>query len=55
MIEKVPWLPVRDKYGKYTTNLTSQSENSYFGLEGMSNPVMMLDLQKRMRYNTQSF
>jgi len=51
----VPWLPVRDKYGKYTTNLTSQSENSYFGLEGMSNPVMILDLQKRMRYNTQIF
>lgn len=55
MIEMVPWLPVRDKYGKYTTNLTSQSENSYFGLEGMSNPVMILDLQKRMRYNTQIF
>ena len=55
MIEMVSWLPVRDKYGKYTTNLTSQSENSYFGLEGMSNPVMILDLQKRMRYNTQIF
>ena len=55
MIEMVPWLLVRDKYGKYTTNLTSQSENSYFGLEGMSNPVMILDLQKRMRYNTQIF
>lgn len=55
MIEMVPWLPVRDKYGKYTTNLTSKSENSYFGLEGMSNPVMILDLQKRMRYNTQIF
>ena len=55
MIEMVPWLPVRDEYGKYTTNLTSQSENSYFGLEGMSNPVMILDLQKRMRYNTQIF
>lgn len=55
MIEMVPWLPVRDKKGKYTTNLTSQSENSYFGLEGMSNPLMILDLQKRMRYNTQIF
>lgn len=55
MIEMVPWLPVKDANGDYTTNLTSQSQNAYFGLEGMSNPVMILDLQKRMRYNTQIF
>ena len=55
MIEMVPWLPVRDAAGKYTTSTTSLSESNYFGLEGMSNPVMISDLQKRMRYNTQIF
>ena len=55
MIEMVPWLPVRDKNGNYTTNLSSTSVQNNIGLEGMSNPVMILDLQKRMRYNTQIF
>ncbi|MDD2436707.1 MAG: TonB-dependent receptor [Massilibacteroides sp.] len=54
MIEMVPWMPVYDKYGNYTTSASS-SIGDVLGFEGMSNPVMILDLQKRMRYNTQIF
>jgi len=54
MIEMLPWLPVRDANGNYTTSATS-TMNGVFGFEGMSNPVMILDLQRRMRYNTQIF
>ena len=54
MIEMVPWMPIRDKDGKYTTS-TSSSIGDVLGFEGMSNPVMILDMQKRMRYNTQVF
>ncbi|MDR0430373.1 MAG: TonB-dependent receptor [Tannerellaceae bacterium] len=55
MIEMLPWLPIRDKNGRYTTSSTSSSMNEIYGFEGMSNPVMILDLQKRMRYNTKIF
>lgn len=55
MIEMVPWLPVRDMNGAYTTSATSHAQSSLMGLEGMSNPVMILDLQRRMKYNTQIF
>ena len=54
MIEMLPWLPVKDKNGNHTTS-TSSSINDVLGFEGMSNPVMILDLQRRMRYNTQIF
>jgi TonB-linked SusC/RagA family outer membrane protein len=54
MIEMVPWLPVRDANGVYTTSASS-TMNETFGFEGMSNPVMILDLQKRMKYNTKIF
>ena len=54
MIEMVPWLPVKDKNGKYTTS-TSSTMNETFGFEGMSNPAMILALQKQMRYNTKIF
>lgn len=54
MIEMLPWLPVRDADGNYTTSASS-SMGDTFGFEGMSNPVMILDLQRRMRYNTQIF
>ena len=54
MIEMLPWLPVKDKNGNYTTS-TSSSINDVLGFEGMSNPVLILDLQRRMRYNTQIF
>jgi len=54
MIEMLPWYPVRDKLGKYT-NSSSSTVSKTLGFEGMSNPVSILDLQKRMRYNTQIF
>ncbi len=54
MIEMLPWLPVRDKNGNYTTSATS-TMGSVFGFEGMSNPVMILDQQNLRRYNTQIF
>lgn len=53
MIEMIPWLPVRDKSGAYTTSSSTTMSN--LGFEGMSNPVMILDMQKRMHYNTQIF
>lgn len=54
MIEMLPWLPVKDANGKYT-NSASSSMSDTFGFEGMSNPVSILELQKRMNYNTQIF
>ena len=50
MIEMIPWLPVSYD-GEYTTS----SSTSFAGLEGMANPVFILEDQKRMRYNTQIF
>lgn len=55
MIEMLPWLPVRDKNGNYTTSSSPTAMTDQFGFEGMSNPVMILNEQKRMRYNTQIF
>ncbi|MFD1771918.1 SusC/RagA family TonB-linked outer membrane protein [Sphingobacterium suaedae] len=52
MIEMLPWLPVYEPDGTYTN---SSSSTLPLGFEGMSNPVSILDLQKRMRYNTQIF
>lgn len=54
MIEMLPWLPVHDHNGNYTTN-TSTSINDVLGFEGMSNPVFILNEQRRMKYNTQIF
>ena len=55
MIEMLPWLPVYEpNTGKYTTS-TSSTINDVLGFEGMSNPVFILDKQKRMKYNTQIF
>ena len=54
MIEMLPWLPVREPSGAYTSS-TSSSVNNVLGFEGMANPVSILDLQKRNRYNTQIF
>ncbi|HZL09120.1 MAG TPA: TonB-dependent receptor [Prolixibacteraceae bacterium] len=54
MIEMLPWLPVRDADGNYT-NSSSSTLSDTFGFEGMSNPVSILELQKRMNYNTQIF
>ncbi|WP_153844289.1 SusC/RagA family TonB-linked outer membrane protein [Sphingobacterium paramultivorum] len=54
MIEMIPWYPVYDKDGLYT-NSSSSTVAEQLGFEGMSNPVAILNLQKRMRYNTQIF
>lgn len=54
MIEMLPWYPVRDPNGAYT-NSSSSTINNVLGFEGMSNPVAILDLQKRMSYNTKIF
>lgn len=55
MIEMLPWLPVYEpNTGNYTTS-TSSTINEVMGFEGMSNPVFILNEQKRMKYNTQIF
>ncbi len=54
MIEMLPWLPIYQPDGQYT-NSSSSTVSSVLGFEGMANPVSILDLQKRMRYNTQIF
>ena len=53
MIEMLPWLPVYEPdSGDYTTSASSDLD---LGFEGMANPVMILNLQRRQRYNTQIF
>lgn len=54
MIEMIPWYPVYDKNGLYT-NSASSTVAEQLSFEGMANPVSILDLQKRLRYNTQIF
>ena len=54
MIEMLPWLPIYQPDGKYTSSSSSTVSN-VLAFEGMANPVSILDLQKRMRYNTQIF
>ncbi|HLR00935.1 MAG TPA: TonB-dependent receptor [Sphingobacterium sp.] len=54
MIEMLPWLPIYQPDGAYTSSASS-SVTDVLGFEGMSNPLAILDLQKRMRYNTQIF
>lgn len=54
MIEMLPWYPIYDKNGEYTFS-SSSTVSDQLGFEGMANPVSILDLQKRMRYNTQIF
>src|SRR5690606_23171023 len=54
MIEMIPWYPIYEPDGSYTSSASSTVSN-VLGFEGMSNPVAILDKQKRMRYNTQIF
>ena len=54
MIEMLPWLPVREPNGAYTYS-GSSTINNVLGFEGMANPVSILDLQKRMKYDTKIF
>ena len=55
MIEMVPWLPVKDAAGNYTTYKTSPEMQGRFGMESMMNPVGILANQKRKYYNTKIF
>lgn len=56
MIEMLPWLPLREPdTGNYTTSTSPSKMSDKFGFEGMSNPIMILEQQKRMYYNTQIF
>ena len=56
MIEMLPWLPLREPdTGNYTTSASPSAMSDRFGFEGMSNPVMILEQQKRLYYNTQIF
>jgi TonB-linked SusC/RagA family outer membrane protein len=52
MIEMVPFMPVQFPDGKWS-NSTTVTDN--LGLEGMANPVHVLETQQRMRYRTQIF
>src|SRR5690606_33256192 len=54
VIEMIPWYPIYEPDGSYTSSASSTVSN-VLGFEGMSNPVAILDKQKRMRYNTQIF
>lgn len=53
MIEMMPWMPVMMD-GKYTTSQSSTLSGD-LGFEGMSNPVMILEKQKRTNNRTQVF
>lgn len=54
MIEMLPWLSVYEPGTKKYTTSTSPTLSG-FSLEGMSNPVSILNDQRRMKYNTQIF
>lgn len=54
MIEMLPWLPIYEPSGEYTTS-SSSSLGQTLDFEGMSNPVAILEMQKRMRYSTKIF
>jgi TonB-linked SusC/RagA family outer membrane protein len=54
MIEMIPWYPIYDPDGNYTSS-SSSTISQRLGFEGMSNPVAILDKQTRMRANTQIF
>jgi len=54
MIEFMPWMPVYNADGSYTM-AGDEAAVPNTGFESMANPVALLDLQKRMTYNTQIF
>ncbi len=55
MIEMLPWLPVKDKDGNYTTSQSIGGTMSSLGFEGMTNPVAILNGQTYGNYRTQIF
>lgn len=52
MIEMVPWMPVKFADGRWSNSTTVTDD---FGLEGMANPVHVLETQERTRERTQIF
>lgn len=54
MIEMMPWLPVKDQNGNYTTSQNIGSGMNY-GFEAMTNPVAVLKGQTYGSYRTQLF
>lgn len=52
MIEMVPWMPVKFPDGKWSNSTTITDA---LGLEGMANPVHVLETQERTRERTQIF
>ncbi len=52
MIEMVPWMPVKFPDGIWSNSTTVSDA---LGLEGMANPVHVLETQERMRYRTKVF
>lgn len=55
MIEMLPWLPVKDKNGDYTTSQSIGGTMSGYGFEAMTNPVAILNGQTYANYRTQLF
>ena len=55
MIEMLPWLPVKDKNGDYTTSQSIGGTMSGYGFESMTNPVAILNGQTYANYRTQLF
>ncbi|MFA5229358.1 MAG: SusC/RagA family TonB-linked outer membrane protein, partial [Candidatus Paceibacterota bacterium] len=52
MIEMVPWMPVKFPDGRWSNSTTVSDA---LGLEGMANPVHVLETQERTRERTQIF
>lgn len=52
MIEMVPWMPVKFPDGRWSNSTTVTDA---LGLEGMANPVHVLETQERTRERTQIF
>ena len=55
MVEMLPWYPVYDKNGNYTTFGTSGEMLGKLKFESMMNPLGIMNLSKRMNYNTKIF
>jgi TonB-linked SusC/RagA family outer membrane protein len=55
MVEMLPWIPVYDKNGNYSTYGISSEMLDRFGFEAMVNPLGIMNQQKRMNYNTKVF
>ena len=55
MVEMLPWYPVYNQDGTYSTYASSSEMMEKFGFEAMVNPLGIMNQQKRMNYNTKVF